>query len=45
MTDAIHRWASDVKTDAYPNEQESYGLTKETKDELIPTLKRGGGSD
>lgn len=45
MTDAIHRWASDVKTDAYPNEQESYGLTKETKDELIPTLKRGGGAD
>ena len=45
MTDAIQRWASDVKSDAYPNEQESYGLTKETKDELIPTLKRGGGAD
>lgn len=45
MTDAIQRWASDVKSDAYPNEQESYGLTKETKDELTPTLKRGGGAD
>jgi 3-methyl-2-oxobutanoate hydroxymethyltransferase len=43
MTDAIQRWASDVKSDAYPNEHESYGLTKETKDQLIPTLKRGGG--
>ena len=45
MTDAIQRWASDVKSDAYPNEKESYGLTKETKDELTPTLKRGGGAD
>src|SRR3954468_1695500 len=26
MTEAIQRWANDVKTDAYPNEKESYGL-------------------
>src|SRR3954469_3411282 len=45
MTDAIQRWTNDVKTDAYPNEKESYGLTKETLDELIPTLKRGSGAD
>jgi 3-methyl-2-oxobutanoate hydroxymethyltransferase len=45
MTDAIQRWANDVKTDAYPNETESYGLTKETLDELVPALKRGSGAD
>lgn len=34
MTEAIHEWSNDVKTDKYPNEQESYGLTEETKVEL-----------
>lgn len=34
MTEAIHEWSSDVKTGKYPNEQESYGLTEETKVEL-----------
>jgi 3-methyl-2-oxobutanoate hydroxymethyltransferase len=43
MTDAIHRWANDVKTNKYPNEGESYGLTDETKAELTPVLKRGSG--
>jgi 3-methyl-2-oxobutanoate hydroxymethyltransferase len=45
MTDAIQRWSNDVKTDAYPNEKESYGLTKETLDELIPSLKRTSGAE
>lgn len=45
MTDAIQRWANDVKTDAYPNDKESYGLTKETVDELIPALKRSSGAE
>ena len=34
MTDAIHNWTKDVKSGAYPNDQESYGLTEETKKEL-----------
>ena len=34
MTEAIQRWTSDVKADKYPNENESYGLTEETKVEL-----------
>jgi len=45
MTDAIKRWTDDVKTDAYPNEKESYGLTDETLAELRPVLKRGSGAD
>jgi len=45
MTDAIQKWASDVKSDAYPNDKESYGLTKETLDELMPVLKKGSGSE
>lgn len=45
MTDAIQRWSNDVKTDAYPNEKESYGLTKETLDELNPSLKRTSGAE
>jgi 3-methyl-2-oxobutanoate hydroxymethyltransferase len=45
MTDAIQRWASDVKADAYPNDKESYGLTKETMDELLPTLKKSSGAE
>ena len=43
MTEAILRWASDVKTDAYPNDSESYGLTPETLAELQPALKKGSG--
>jgi 3-methyl-2-oxobutanoate hydroxymethyltransferase len=43
MTDAIQRWTNDVKTNNYPNEKESYGLTDETKAELTPVLKRGSG--
>src|SRR6476620_4128423 len=34
MTDAIQAWTSDVKSGAYPNDQESYGLTAETKKEM-----------
>ena len=34
MTEAIQNWTNDVKTGAYPNEKESYGLTEETKKEL-----------
>ena len=34
MTDAIHAWTKDVKSDAYPNDKESYGLTDETKKEM-----------
>jgi 3-methyl-2-oxobutanoate hydroxymethyltransferase len=45
MTDAIKRWTDDVKTDAYPNKKESYGLTDETLAELRPVLKRGSGAD
>jgi len=45
MTDAIKRWSSDVKTENYPNDQESYGLTKETLDELIPALKKSSGAE
>ena len=34
MTEAIKNWSQDVKTGAYPNDKESYGLTEETKTEL-----------
>lgn len=34
MTDAIVRWSADVKSGAYPNDDESYGLTEETIAEL-----------
>jgi len=34
MTDAIHAWSNDVKNGAYPSDQESYGLTEETKKAL-----------
>ncbi len=34
MTEAIQNWTNDVKSGAYPNEKESYGLTEETKKEL-----------
>jgi 3-methyl-2-oxobutanoate hydroxymethyltransferase len=45
MTDAIQRWANDARTGAYPNESESYGLTEETKAELMPVMRRGSGVD
>jgi len=34
MTDAIQSWSKDVKSGAYPNDKESYGLTDETKKEM-----------
>jgi 3-methyl-2-oxobutanoate hydroxymethyltransferase len=34
MTDAIHAWTADVKSGAYPSDDESYGLTEETKKEM-----------
>ena len=34
MTDAIQSWTKDVKTNAYPNDKESYGLTDEIKKEM-----------
>lgn len=34
MTDAIQNWSKDVKSGAYPNDKESYGLTDETKKEM-----------
>ena len=35
MTEAIQSWSNDVKSGEYPNEKESYGLTEETKKELL----------
>jgi 3-methyl-2-oxobutanoate hydroxymethyltransferase len=35
MTEAIQNWSADVKSGAYPNDKESYGLTEETKKELL----------
>src|SRR4051794_1651704 len=43
MTDAIKRWSSDVKSDGYPSDDESYGLTAETLAEIKPALKKGSG--
>ena len=34
MTKAIQTWSNDVKSGEYPNENESYGLTEETKKEM-----------
>lgn len=34
MTDAIRSWSTDVRSGAYPNDQESYGLTDDTKKEM-----------
>jgi 3-methyl-2-oxobutanoate hydroxymethyltransferase len=34
MTDAISRWAEDVRTESYPSDQESYGLPAEAAKEL-----------
>ncbi len=40
MTDAIQAWSKDVKTGAYPNDKESYGLTDETKKEMAAGVRR-----
>jgi 3-methyl-2-oxobutanoate hydroxymethyltransferase len=34
MTEAIQAWSKDVKSGEYPNDQESYGLTDETKKQM-----------
>lgn len=34
MTDAIQNWSSDVKSGAYPNDSESYGLTADVLAEI-----------
>jgi 3-methyl-2-oxobutanoate hydroxymethyltransferase len=34
MTEAIQHWAKDVKSGAYPNDNESYGLTDDIKREM-----------
>jgi 3-methyl-2-oxobutanoate hydroxymethyltransferase len=34
MTDAISRWAEDVRTESYPSDQESYGLPADAAKEL-----------
>jgi 3-methyl-2-oxobutanoate hydroxymethyltransferase len=34
MTEAIQNWSADVKSGAYPNEKESYGLTAEVLTEI-----------
>lgn len=34
ITGAIHSWTADVRNGEYPNKEESYGLTAETKKEL-----------
>src|SRR3954462_15340899 len=34
MTEAIHAWTKDVKSGAYPNDKESYGLTDDIKKEM-----------
>jgi 3-methyl-2-oxobutanoate hydroxymethyltransferase len=34
MTEAIQNWSSDVKSGAYPNDKESYGLTPEVLTEI-----------
>src|SRR4029079_15668866 len=43
ITDAIKKWTVDVKSDAYPNDKESYGLTKENLDAPLPAKKKGSG--
>jgi 3-methyl-2-oxobutanoate hydroxymethyltransferase len=41
MTDAISRWAEDVRTESYPSDQESYGLPAEAAKELNIKDKSG----
>jgi len=45
ITDAIKKWTVDVKSDAYPNDKESYGLTKENLDALLLAKKKGSGGE
>ena len=45
ITDAIKKWTVDVKSDAYPNDKESYGLTKENLDALLSAKKKGSGGE
>jgi len=40
ITDAITRWAEDVRNGSYPSEQESYGLPAEAADELKIEIKQ-----
>jgi 3-methyl-2-oxobutanoate hydroxymethyltransferase len=44
MTEAIQNWARDVKSGAYPSDEESYGLTAETRRELeSPVVEEHAG--
>jgi 3-methyl-2-oxobutanoate hydroxymethyltransferase len=43
MTKAIQAWSNDVKTGAYPNDKESYGLTDEALAELSGKRSVGRG--
>lgn len=43
MTKAIQAWSNDVKTGAYPNDKESYGLTDEALAELSGKRSAGRG--
>src|SRR6266850_4295648 len=40
ITDAITRWAEDVRNGSYPSEQESYGLPAEAAEELKIEIKK-----
>jgi len=46
ITDAVSRYADDVRSGTYPSEAESYGLPAETAAELhIETLARGSKAE
>ena len=40
ITDAVTRWAEDVRNGTYPSEQESYGLPAEAAEELNIEIKK-----
>src|SRR5256712_6809070 len=40
ITDAVTRWAEDVRNGSYPSEQESYGLPAEAAEELNIEIKK-----
>src|SRR6266446_7000562 len=42
ITDAVTRWAEDVRNGTYPSEQESYGLPAEAAEELKIEIKKEG---
>ncbi len=42
ITDAVTRWAEDVRNGSYPSEQESYGLPAEAAEELKIEIKKEG---